>query len=155
MNVQQSEQEVELFLCPLDGALDKAWSLAYPLLNRVWEEDRGRLNVTLEEMYFGVLAGTRQLWICNTPDRFVAAMITQITPYRDSYSCDLNIYANEIGFRDVSFMWLPTIKDWAAKEGCKYMRAFGREGWKKVLKEHGFKMESITMYAEIEARTIN
>lgn len=146
---------VDIMLAPR-ACIDRAWAEAYPLLKRVWDEGLGiNDEVTIEDIQYDVLIGDRQLWLCNTPDRFVAALVTQIVPYRYGYSCDLNIYANVDGYKDTILRWMPTLKDWAVKQGCNYMRIKGRLGWKKVLQAEGFELKSITMCAELTKRVIN
>ena len=147
--------KIEIMIASPD-LIEKAWVTAYPLLSKAWEQGVGiNDEITLEEIELSILAGGSQLWLANTPDRFVAALVTQIVPYRKGYSCDLNLYATEPGYNDNVILWLSTIEDWAVKRGCKYMHVVGRLGWKKVLKKEGFKLKSITMCKEIILRTIN
>lgn len=133
------------------------WSLDQlaPYMSRILAE-MGRLakrfpkDVTTAALFQEVLAGKRTLWLVLDGDSFVSIALSTIrtvdaTGTRIATLCDLagrdvHRYAAEL---------CAALEQWAEQNNCPVMAVEGREGWKPLLAQYGYKPHAV-LYRKVK-----
>ena len=100
--------------------------------------DRGHGEVSIDDIFFHVLQGIKQLWIVSD-DKYkpMAAAITEINNYPQKRvmrilmlaGSGLDIWCEELENKFVEF---------AHKWQAKSIEVIGRKGWERQLKQYGY-----------------
>jgi len=120
-------------LCVNPADIQKTWPLARDLIRAAIERTGLSDFADIEKE---VLAGDQLLWLAIS-DRVEAAATTHLS----RNVCTLTACSGHQRER-----WLPLFKkieQYAAAEGCKTMRIFGRKGWERVL--DGYRAEYVVL----------
>lgn len=120
-----------------------------PYLSEVLRE-MGRLakrfpnDATTEALFTEFLAGKKTLWLILEGDDFVSMALSTVrtvdsTGTRMATLCDMagkNVqgYASEL---------CEALEAWADKNNCDIRAIEGREGWKPLLAQHGYKPHAV------------
>lgn len=114
--------------------IDEIWPYARSLIKAAIE----RTNLSrFEDVENEILGGKQLLWLAWDGERIEAAATTQL--YNET--CILTACSGHNRER-----WLPLfekIEKYAADEGCKTMRIYGRKGWERVL--DGYRAEYVIL----------
>lgn len=117
-------------------------------VHQIWPYAGGMIRAAIErtnlsdfaDIERGVLAGNQLLWLAVS-DHIEAAATTHLS--RDV--CTLTACSGHQRER-----WLPLFKkieQYAAAEGCKTMRIYGRKGWERVL--DGYRAEYVILEKQL------
>ena len=118
----------------------QALDAAVPYIKRGY--DRVEALTPMEVIIEGVLNGQKDLW-CIVDGQVTAWCVSEIID-------------------NVAFIWLGSgeglssfdeamgqFTEWAKDQGCRGVQFYGRPGWQKVLKDHGFKVKQVIMHKEL------
>lgn len=102
---------------------------------------------TMQSLLDLVLDKKMQLWGIEVEDCYVAAGLTQVIQY------PVNTILEIVGWggKD-SENWLLLIERlalWGEMQGCTVVRAIGRKGWTRLLKDYNFNGEKVVISAPI------
>lgn len=114
------------------------WPHVEPLLRPAIEKT-GLSN--FEDIEGAILIGCDLVWIAWNGEKIVAAASTTIQRIGSDLICVLTA----CGGSDMK-QWLPLLKKieaYAKAEGCKSLRIFGREGWKRIL--DGYEQSAVVL----------
>lgn len=93
----------------------------------------------LEHIAQDLIDGTKQLWVGTLNDKFVATVITHVIDYPSKRTCEVCYLGGETGEGVLNALdHVKLIEDWAITNNCDDIQVFGRRGWLRPLKEHGF-----------------
>ena len=93
----------------------------------------------LQHVIQDLVSGTKQIWLGTLDDKFVATVVTQIIDYPSKRTCEVCYLGGEAGQGVVSALDnVKYIERWAIHNDCDDMQVFGRRGWLKALKKHGY-----------------
>lgn len=107
------------------------WPVAQPFIDRAIL--RTDLSHTLD-IKNEILSGVGLLWLGFEDDKLMAAATTLLMHTDKSKICLITAFS-----ADDMEKWLPfmtQIEDYARAEKCDAVRAYGRKGWEKVLKDY-------------------
>ena len=83
--------------------------------------------------------GSKQIWLGTLNNEFVATVITQIIDYPKKKTCEICYMGGTAGAGILDALgYLESVEDWAIANGCDDIQVFGRRGWLKALKKHGY-----------------
>ncbi len=88
---------------------------------------------TADWLYSEIMGEGLQLWLVVDPDEKIrAALVTDITPYRNGFkTCLVTVI---VGSEPRSWIKLRhVLEDWARDQGCVKIEAIGRVGWKRII----------------------
>jgi hypothetical protein len=108
--------------------IDRWWDDALPMIEKALK--RGLGEWAASDIRTALLSRDMQMWGAFD-GTLQAVMVTQILTYPQMKVCDLVL----CGGRGLKF-WKDNISDveaWAAQQGCRMARLFGRRGWIKAL----------------------
>lgn len=114
--------------------IPKAWLYAKPYIEKAME---GSLGETAEDLHKDLLADRAQLWIADN-----GAAVSRVLEAKKRV---LHIVA--LGGEDVDDWIVSLMDEWkgfARKNGCDFIIAIGRPGWKKFFPKLGLKVRKIT-----------
>lgn len=125
--------------------LEEYWATFYPFIEKAlfmadWPERE-------EEVFKNISEGKQQLFGIYRGGRPVAAVVTQIYQQNERKTGCLLYVGGEEMFSWVNY--LAAWAEWFKQEGCQYIEANGRVGWKKFLEPHGLKPVTTTYRAEL------
>ena len=109
----------------------KIWGEVLPQIERCVPHSEGEM--TPEDFYIALVDAEMQLWIAVEDDEVLASMVTQIIPYPAKKV--LRVIAIAEGEMDKWFYFQPDLEEFARLMGCTSLEAWGRKGWKKILKD--------------------
>lgn len=122
----------------LSSEIDSVWATVEPQIQRV--TDRFDIGETPNDIYRRVKQRDQQLWLCNKGEGVCISEIKILPRF--------NILAFPVIAGDNMAGWLDDLVDMAKAYGkhhnCKYVEGYGRKGWLRALREHGFKEYAIT-----------
>src|SRR3990167_9338856 len=113
----------------------------------IWHEVRTSINKGLKEgdgnfeeidILSLLVSGQMVLWRCGE-----SALVCQIIVFPRKRICHVLV----LGGEDMS-LWMPHVGQlelWAKSMGCHRIEELGRQGWTKVLKEHGWEQVNYQM----------
>ncbi|TGP26092.1 hypothetical protein EN828_10460 [Mesorhizobium sp. M2D.F.Ca.ET.185.01.1.1] len=109
-------------------------------------------DVTMGALYSEFLSGKKTLWLVLEGDKFVSMAMSTIrtvdaTGQRIATLCDLagrdvHKYAAEL---------CAAVEAWASQQNCGVFAVEGREGWKPLLAQHGYKPFAVLYRKRVEA----
>ncbi len=101
---------------------------------------------SLEEIVEKLLEGNMQMWVIGDEDdlQILGVLLTQIKTLKNMKL--LNVYLCSGEALDDWTVHLETLEEWGRSEGCDFITAHGRRGWKKKLAPFGWKEKYITLY---------
>ncbi len=121
---------------------------ALPLVSH-WIKDA--LDVSLGETNFGEIVdrlnvGTMQMWLIGDEEslRVLGVLLTEVQDYAKTKVLNVHLCGGE-NLDD----WFPhweTLEEWGKEQGCEFITATGRRGWKRKLAPLGFKEKYVTLY---------
>jgi len=86
-----------------------------------------------------LVKGSKQIWLGTIGDKFVATVVTQIIQYPKKKTCEICYLGGEAGSGVLKALGeVEAIENWAVDNGCDDIQVFGRRGWLKALKKHGY-----------------
>ena len=109
------------------------------------------LDTTLgEESLEGVMdklsLGDMQMWVVGDEDdlNILGVLLTRIQVCEKTKL--LNVYLCSGEAFDSWTAHLPMLEEWGREQGCEYITATGRRGWKRKLNPLGFEEKYVTLY---------
>jgi hypothetical protein len=94
-----------------------------------------------EDVFQGVISGKMQLWPAAK-----ACAITEIIVYPNKKV--LHVFLAGGDMEQIVDMQ-KSAEEWGRTQGCAAMTIAGRKGWARVLAEHGYKEQFVTLAKEI------
>ena len=83
--------------------------------------------------------GSKQIWLKTLDEKFIATVITHVIDYPNKRTCEICYLGGESGEGVMdSLKDIQEIENWATLNNCDDIQVFGRRGWLRPLKEHGF-----------------
>lgn len=124
-------------LIPLDE-IDNVWRYAAPHILRA--TDRSHDRYALYDIFKAVKMGQQQLWMVYEEDKDVAAFTTSITPYpgRKILTCQ---FCGGSKLEEWASEATDILKNFAQDNDCTMIELYGRKGWVKELRKHGWEDE--------------
>ena len=123
-------QASEIFQIPA-RAVPNFWHLAHDYLNDACNHTP--CEYTAEMLLDECFTGNSQLWLVWSDDRGCeCAVVTGIMPHNATCiikACGGKGIQHWLGLLD-------EIETWAKRQGCTTMRLFGREGWRRKLRDY-------------------
>jgi hypothetical protein len=122
-------------------SLDVAWPQAEP-----WVRDavkRGARVETVESYREQCADRTAQLWMMIEGGQAIGCGITAIFDTAQGQTCEVSVASAER--IDAITCLIDVVGQWAKAEGCVRLEINGRDGWRKPLKEHGFRVVSVCL----------
>lgn len=116
--------------------IQHAWPLVQELLENLTKRDDYVEELTPADMYESIRERNMQCWIIHRRDEVFAVALTQIL----TFPSGLRILAlpylagKRGGMKEWVHLKDGILKDFAREHGCKFIRVYGREGWKKIIK---------------------
>jgi hypothetical protein len=138
-------QQLQFTAVPPD-AVHVVWRDVAPMLERAIERSGGYYNtaVVLDGVYRGALA----LWVVLDDAVPIAVLTTRI----DKMPNATVLVMDWIGGSRMN-EWLPlaqkTFEQYGRDNGCTQLHGFGRKGWDRVLRKHGWKPDHIVYKMEL------
>lgn len=133
--VERPQDEVRQLLLVSPETLPVVWDLARPMFaadQEHWEE-----FATLESIYSDLALGRFQLWLMNSEDEFLLAMLTEIIVYPPTKVMRiLWMGGEELGVAIDQF--LDFMELWAYRQGISTIYVMGRKGWVRLLRSRGY-----------------
>lgn len=86
---------------------------------------------TIEDVEADIAAGEAQFW----PGR-KAAVVTQITDFPRFRGLHFWLCGGDLD--ELTTVMRPYIETWGAERGCQRFTTAGRQGWQRVMKQHGY-----------------
>lgn len=96
---------------------------------------------TFNHIFQSVLEGRMQLWPCDK-----ACAVTEIVVYP---MCKVLHVFLAGGDMDSIVEMQKSAEEWGRAQGCTSMTIAGRKGWSRVLAEHGYKEQFVTLAKEL------
>jgi hypothetical protein len=109
----------------------KLWKKVLPQIERCVPHSEGEMEAP--DFYVALIDGEMQLWIAVEDEEVIASMVTQIIPYPAKKVLRVIAIAGED--MDKWFHFQPDLEEFAILMGCSSLEAWGRKGWKKILKD--------------------
>ncbi len=109
----------------------KLWKKVLPQIERCVPHSEGEMEAP--DFYVALVDGEMQLWIAVEDEEVIASMVTQIVPYPAKKVLRVIAIAGED--MDKWFHFQPDLEEFAILMGCSSLEAWGRKGWKKILKD--------------------
>ena len=109
----------------------KIWGEVLPQIERCVPHSEGEM--TPEDFYIALVDAEMQLWIAVEDNEVLASMVTQVIPYPAKKVLRVIAIAGEDMDKWLHFQ--PDLEEFARLMGCSSLEAWGRKGWKKVLKD--------------------
>lgn len=92
---------------------------------------------TLESIYEDLSSGRRQLWMVNSEDEFLMALLSEIVDYPTTKVLNI-LWVGGSGLEIVLYLFLDFIELWGVRQGAGRCQVFGRKGWVRKLKGRGY-----------------
>ena len=109
----------------------KIWDEVLPQIERCVPHSEGEM--TPEDFYIALVDAEMQLWIAVEDNEVLASMVTQVIPYPSKKVLRVIAIAGEDMDKWLHFQ--PDLEGFARLMGCSSLEAWGRKGWKKILKD--------------------
>lgn len=129
--------------------LDMAWPLIAPSLERALSYSLGEM--TLRQVYEGIRDRSFQLWALGSDDTVdLGVCVTQVvtspvTRYLEVLLCAGSELDSWIEYVDV-------LEQFAASNGCDFVKVHGRPGWERKLKKFGFEKKYVILTKPVATR---
>lgn len=115
--------------------IEANWHFAEPWVESAVRE--GALVSTAADYKQKCLSRHAQLWLLSDHGQTVGAGVTEVFESPKGLTCAVPVLA-ATDF-DVLKALFDGLEDWARAEGCVRLEGFGRFGWVRALKEHGWR----------------
>jgi len=126
------------------------------LLWQVWPQVQDLFieNISLWRDYYSIedfpqlfYAGKLQLWVMNDADDFILVMITSLQEFPQMKTLTLNwVFGSEF---QSALPFLDYVEKWAQEQGVKKSFVFGREGFLRLLRPHGYVKKAVALEKDI------
>lgn len=126
--------------------VESNWHFAEPWVRQACEE--GALIETPGSWKERCLARTAQLWLIRDQEQAVGAAITEIYDTPKGLTCAVPA-VSAVSLEHALVPLFDTIEQWARAEGCARMEGFGRLGWVRALRPHGWRPVSAVIEKDI------
>lgn len=110
--------------------------------------DEYALLETAETYKARCLDRSAQLWLIADQDQVVGCGITEIYPTNKGMTCAVPVLA-AASFEDAVTPLFGTIEQWAREQGCVRLQGYGRMGWVRALKPHGWRPRAVEIEKDI------
>ena len=120
----------------------EVWKEASVLLEPAVNRSLGRYD--LNSLHAALLHREMQLW-CVWDRVMIAAVLTQMNVWPTGMKTARVVMAGGMYMKKWTHM-MDLIEQWAKANGCKYLEAGGRPGWKKVL---GWKQTAVELVKDL------
>jgi hypothetical protein len=127
---------VDVSIVPAEH-IDVFWEQVRPLLEPAVEYSMGRY--TIEDVYKAVSSGTDILWVAHIDNRIVGAATTRPMGYPQKTMLGIGMWGGEEPLEDWGGELLELIQRYARETGYAGIEGYGRAGWARRLKNHGYK----------------
>lgn len=118
--------------------------IAWPMAKHwVDEAMSGSLYATSETVKAKLDSDHAQMWLVWDDEKPSAVVITQLNLSERGKYCSIWVCVG--GGREGSQHLLDVIEQWAAHEGCKFMRFEARTGWSRALKPQGYAQSHVIL----------
>jgi hypothetical protein len=129
--------------------VDFAWPAAEGFFKTALKSSSGRF--TTAEIRQGIEDGKMALWVALEDEKVVAALTTRVVEYASGRAMVIDWIGGEHHRMDEWFSKaLNAFKGLARDNGCTHIESTGRIGWKKILLENGWRVESFNYRMDIE-----
>lgn len=118
-------------VCVNPATVAAIWPQVSPLIRAAI--DRGRIS-DFDCVERDVLSGDALLWVATQDHEIYGAAVTQLQAANGRKFCA--IVAAGGTEMDLCLAQIGEIEDYAREEGCEAMMIFGREGWRRKLKDY-------------------
>jgi hypothetical protein len=93
----------------------------------------------IQDVMKELVEGSKQIWLGTIDGNFVATVVTHIIDYPGKRTCEICYLGGEAGSGILQALGeVKAIEDWAIHNECDDIQVFGRRGWLKALKNHGY-----------------
>ncbi len=99
---------------------------------------------TLDDLKKSCLAGQSTICVGHEGPELKAAILTYFVEYPQFKVCEFAL-AGSVFNAGLIPEAIEALIAWAKFNNCARVRVVGRKGWQKMLKPHGFSLESVTM----------
>ena len=113
----------------VDLALLDAWNILHPAV------DVGDGKDTFLSLAADLKSGKKILWVTAEEGVITSALITWVEGYSNHKRMVIGYAGGDL--EDMRTIY-PDIEDWAKSEECKAIEVYGRRGWSRVGREHGY-----------------
>lgn len=130
------------------GKLGTILPYAFPWLQKAAESSP--VGYTLHEIVDGLKTGAFQLWADCEANKYRGFVVTEIRSVDDLIQVHL-VLGGGFGLE----YWengIAAIELWAKELGAKEVKIWGRPGWQKIMKKHGYELETQILSRNIETR---
>lgn len=122
------------------------WHLAEPWVRSAVDEYA--LLETAETYKARCLDRSAQLWLIVDQDQVVGCGITEIYPTNKGMTCAVPVVA-AVTMGDALVPVFDVIEAWAREQGCVRLQGYGRMGWVRALKPHGWRPRAVEIEKDI------
>jgi hypothetical protein len=126
--------------------VEEHWHFAAPWVESAVRE--GALVETADTYKGRCLDRTAQLWLIRDQDQTVGACISEIYDTPKGLTCAVPICA-AVSLDDALVPLFDTFERWARAEGCVRLEGYGRPGWTKAMRPHGWRPVSVVIEKDI------
>lgn len=136
---------VEVSAVPLE-ALDVVWEDCARLLEPAIARSGGQYT---REIVQDLLARRElAMWVATDAESPMAAWTSRIVAYPNSRALVIDLLGGTRMDEWLSLL-MRVMQRYARDTGCSHMEAFGRDGWERVLKSHGWKPAYVAYKMEL------
>lgn len=126
--------------------VEAKWHFAEPWVRSAVDEYA--LLETVESYKARCLDRSAQLWLIADQDQVVGCGITEIYPTNKGMTCAVPVLA-AASFEDALTPLFGTLEQWAREQGCVRLQGYGRMGWVRALKPHGWRPRAVEIEKDI------
>jgi hypothetical protein len=126
--------------------VEASWHLAESWVARAVEE--GALIETVEGYKARCIDGTAQLWLIRDEIQVFGAMISEVYETARGRTCAAPV-VSAVSLDDVLVPLFQEFERYARSHGCSRLEGFGRLGWIRALKPHGWRAVAVVIEKDI------
>lgn len=127
--------------------VERFWPFAEPYIKRAL--DKTTREYSVEDFKNMCKTSVLQLWLITEKNRVVGAATIEVLVYPQKKICRVITNAGTNADEWTGQVLLPTLEDWAKKQGCSTLDAYVRKGYVPKLVELGFKHKCSIVSKEI------
>jgi hypothetical protein len=123
------------------------WPHIEDMLKRVpqtWQDH------TLESLHDRALAGTMQVWGLGPKECIRVVVFTQVVNFPATRVLEVIWMAGEGGLLYGLDVADAVVEDFARTQHCSRIDLYGREGWEKIAKSHGYRKLAVVLSRPVE-----
>jgi len=133
-------------ICVAPSHIDQIWPHVSHFIATALK--RGCSDYRLDYIHAKLKAGEALLWVVWDQKTFAAAATTEICSMLGEGR--LLVITAHGGQDKLWDKYLPELEKYAAAEGCDRVRLYGRHGWIRVLRDHGYTQPWIALEKRIQ-----